>query len=207
MHTRRQTNGGGRESISGMLAFDIETTGLRPESDSITCAAVYEPCSGTKQIFFFVGESKEDEQESFMRCLDNTDRLCAFNGAAFDIPFIAHCFSPPVERVAAWRLKLNDVYVACKWCLGVTFPLQLLLECNGLQGKTGSGGDAIRFFTEGRWEELGAYCLHDTCMTHMVSSLHGISLPKCPGLTFNLMDGRFCVTNRNETDPCVRPKY
>jgi hypothetical protein len=190
-----------------MLAFDLETTGLRPESDSITCAAVYEPCSGMKRVFFFLGGGKEDEPESFMRLLDNADRLCAFNGAAFDIPFIAYRFSPTVERVAAWRLKLNDVYVACKWGLGVTFPLQALLECNGLQGKTGSGGDAIRFSAEGRWDELGAYCLHDTYMTHLVSSQRGMVLPKCPGLTLSLTDGRFHGTNRKEAELFVRPEY
>jgi hypothetical protein len=160
-----------------------------------------------KRVFFFLGGGKEDEPESFMRLLDNADRLCAFNGAAFDIPFIAYRFSPTVERVAAWRLKLNDVYVACKWGLGVTFPLQALLECNGLQGKTGSGGDAIRFSAEGRWDELGAYCLHDTYMTHLVSSQRGMVLPKCPGLTLSLTDGRFHGTNRKEAELFVRPEY
>lgn len=174
-----------------MLAFDLETTGLNPEKDFITCAAVYDPCSETKRVFFFTNRTTDDKAEMFMCLLDNADRLCSFNGAAFDIPFLARQFSLSMDRVASWRLKLNDVYVACRWGLGVTFSLQTLLECNGLQGKTGSGEDAVRFFTEERWEELGAYCLHDTCMTYDVSSCCAIVIPKCPGLTLDLVDGRF----------------
>lgn len=171
-----------------MLAFDLETTGLDPSRDAITCAAVYDPEAGVERVFFF---GRGDSPEEFMALLDGAGSLCAFNGAAFDIPFIAAQFSPPVRRVAAWRLKLLDVYVACKWGLGVTFPLQALLEHHGLPGKTGSGGDAVRLFQEGRWDELGDYCLNDTRMTHQVSCQTSILVPRCHGITLNLSRGVF----------------
>ena len=162
-----------------MLAFDLETTGLDPVRDRITCAGVYDPVKGIERVFFF---TLGDSGEEFMILLDQADRLCAFNGADFDLAFIFAQLSPSEERVGAWRLKLYDVYTACKWGLGLTFSLQALLVANHLDGKTGTGGEAIVLFHEKRWIELGDYCLHDTRMTHRVSSLGSIALPRCPGL-------------------------
>jgi len=68
-----------------MLAFDLETTGLNPRQHIITCAGVYDPDSKLERIFIF---PKGDDPEEFMVLLDKADRLCAFNGARFDIPFI-----------------------------------------------------------------------------------------------------------------------
>jgi hypothetical protein len=158
-----------------MLAFDLETTGLDPLTDQITCAGAYDPDSGIERVFFF---SLGDSPEEFMALLDRADRLCAFNGARFDLPFIQHALGADPGRVSAWRLKLHDVFEGCKLALGVTFPLKALLEINNMQGKTGSGENAIQLAQAERWQELGDYCLHDTRVTHEVSSLDKILLPK-----------------------------
>jgi hypothetical protein len=121
--------------------------------------------------------------------LDAADRLCAFNGARFDLAFLRHSLGVSAERVRSWRLKLHDVYEGCRLALCVTFPLDALLAANGLEGKTGSGKEAIAMAQEGRWDELAAYCSHDTRVTHRVSSLDRILLPKTHGL---------CMTNRGE---------
>jgi hypothetical protein len=166
-----------------MLAFDLETTGLDPEVHIITCACAYDPDAGIAEAFTF---AREGEAEEFMALLDRADRLCAFNGAAFDLPFIARTLPGATPgRVRAWRLKLHDVFVACKWGLGVTFSLQKLLELNSLGGKTGSGKDAILLHEQGRTEELVAYCMNDTRVTHAVSSLDAILLPKTRGITLD----------------------
>jgi hypothetical protein len=178
-----------------MLAFDLETSGLNPCVDLITCAAAFDPDAGIERVFFFArleGDTlvpRLDDAEEFMLLLDAADRLCAFNGAKFDIPFLQAVLKPAPERVLSWRLKLHDVFEACRLALCVTFPLQALLEVNGIPGKTGSGADAIRLAQEGRWEELGDYCLHDTRVTHMVSSLGRIRLPKTRDIC---MDERGC---------------
>ena len=175
-----------------MLAFDLETTGLDPVKDLITCAAVFDPTAGIERVFMFPWG---DDPEEFMGLLDRAPRLCAFNGAAFDLPFIFSQFGPSSERVAAWRLKLHDVYVACKWGLGVTFPLQTLLELNGLPGKTGSGKEAIAFFLSCNRDALAEYCMHDTRMTHQVSSLGSILVPKLVGGLALGLDGEFRVSS------------
>ena len=119
-----------------MLAFDLETTGLNPETDLITCAAAYAPEAGVERVFFF---SRGDDPEEFLALLDGADRLCAFNGARFDIPFLQAAFKPAAGRVLSWRLKLHDVYEACRLALCVTFPLQALLDINGLAGMAATG--------------------------------------------------------------------
>lgn len=173
-----------------MLAFDLETTGLDPACHLITCAAAYDPDAGISRVFIF---ERGDDPDEFMRLLDAADRLCAFNGASFDIPFIQSQLGATAERVRGWRLKLHDVYVACRWGLGITFPLQALLERNHLDGKTGSGKQAIALYQQGRWAELGDYCMHDTRMTHHVSSLSSIALPRARGVVLS-RGGEFLVS-------------
>lgn len=183
-----------------MLTFDLETTGLHPSTCLVTCAAAYDPDAGVEQVFLFAGlnEQKElvpvlDRAEEFMALLDAADRLCAFNGARFDLPFIQHQLGAAPDRVRAWRLKLHDVFEACKLALDITFPLKSLLQLNNLPGKTGSGADAIQLARDGDFLALGEYCLNDTRVTHRVSSLDRIHLPRARGIDFSV-DGVFYAT-------------
>lgn len=187
---------------AGMLAFDLETEDLDPRTAGITCAAVCDPSIGLERVFYFhrdpgtkqySTESREAGEE-FMRLLDEAPRLCAFNGARFDLPFVHHQLGASEQRVAAWRLKLHDVHESCRLALGVTFGLDELLALNGMPGKTGSGADAIVMAREGMWERLGEYCLNDTRRTHAVSSLRGIRIPKTRGLLMR-RDGSFVVSD------------
>ena len=68
-----------------MLSFDLETTGLNPATCAITCACAYDPERGIERHFLF---PLGDDPEEFLQLLDESDRLCAFNGARFDIPFL-----------------------------------------------------------------------------------------------------------------------
>jgi hypothetical protein len=177
-----------------MLTFDLETSGLDPRTCLITCAAVHDPDGEIEQIFYFarLDEHKKlvpmlDHAEEFMALLDAADRLCAFNGARFDLPFLQHQLGASPERVLGWRLKLHDVFEACKLALNVTFPLKALLALNDLPGKTGSGADAIQLALDGDWSRLGEYCLNDTRVTHAVSSLPRIRLPMVRDITLDPM--------------------
>ena len=155
-----------------MLAFDIETTGIN--SDAVaTCACAYDPDAGIDQLFFF----KDGTHEDFFVLLDQASTLCAFNGARFDIPFLQERFKIPDNRVAAWRLKLHDLYEACYLSFGGAFSLNALLAANDMASKTGTGKDAIHLALEERWDELGAYCRQDTIKTHAVSNLLYVCLP------------------------------
>lgn len=173
-----------------MLAFDIETLGVDIEHNEITCGAVFDPEAGVEKYFIF--KPMLDDPEEFMSLLDKADRLCAFNGARFDIPVIQRCFHASLDRVSAWRLKLYDVFEACKLALDITFPLDALLELNGVPGKTGSGLEAVQMALDGNLEKLGEYCLNDTRRTHTVSTLSRIQLPRTRGVYMDGL-GRFIL--------------
>jgi uncharacterized protein YprB with RNaseH-like and TPR domain len=79
-----------------MLAFDIETTGLKPERDQITVAAVCNRETGFRQVYNFITGGVK-AQNDFLSELDNADSLCTFNGAKFDIMFVVKKWN--IEKV------------------------------------------------------------------------------------------------------------
>ena len=166
-----------------MLAFDIETTGLDGRTCAVTAACVHgvdphnNPVSHT---FVFPNEDQEADTRSklhFLSLLDASPRLCAFNGVRFDIPFLHSAWRLPDAQVEAWALKTFDVFEAVKLSLNSTFSLDRLLAHNRLPAKTGSGLHAIHLANTGQWDALGEYCMQDTRMTYLVSTLPLISLP------------------------------
>ena len=50
-----------------------------------------------------------------------------------------------------------------------------------MEGKTGSGSDALVLAREGKWDELAEYCLQDCVKTREVTVLPRIVLPFRPG--------------------------
>jgi hypothetical protein len=163
---------GGRAAV---LAFDIETTGLDPETCMVTCVCAYDADRGIERSFVFQRGDSEPAWE-FLQMLDDAPLLCAFNGVRFDLPFLARRWGVPDERVGAWVRKMVDPFEACKLALNRTFSLNKLLVANGLPVKTGSGLEAVRMAEEGRWGELAEYCMHDTKMTHAAVLVPGGAL-------------------------------
>jgi hypothetical protein len=195
------TTGTAAQSAYGMVAFDIETTGLDPGSCRITAACLYGAMDGPRpgqriirdastpgthvmRTFVFKTDITETEdylaREEFMAHLDSARSLCAFNGIRFDIPFIQQAWDVPAARVQGWITKTFDVYEACKLGINATFSLDRLLAANSLESKTGSGLHAIHLAKTGQWGALGDYCMQDTRMTYLVSSQNAIALPLQP---------------------------
>lgn len=156
-----------------MLSFDIETTGLQ-KADTITAACAYDPIKGICATFVF---ARGDSPLDFIKLLDEADKLCAFNGARFDIPFMQKEWGLSKEKVHAWMIKLVDVYESCILVFQRGFSLNQLLTLNKIPVKTGSGKEAIELAHQQKWDELGDYCLQDTIKTYNVTTLPQIELP------------------------------
>jgi hypothetical protein len=109
-----------------ILAVDIETTGLDPRVDDVTCACVYDAEGGVARSFVFMRDGP-GAREEFLALLDAAPRLCAFNGVRFDLPFLARRWGLAPERVGAWVRKLVDPFEASKLALNRTFSLDRLL--------------------------------------------------------------------------------
>jgi DNA polymerase III alpha subunit (gram-positive type) len=157
-----------------MLAFDIETTGLDSNVDHITAASVYDPRHNIQKTFIFpLGDSVSE----FVGYLDNADKLCAFNGAAFDIPFIEAAFALPPTKTYQWRLKLFDLCEMSSQVFHEKFSLNQILLYNNIDVKTSSGKEAIQMARRYEWDALANYCMHDTIKTWQISNRPIIKLP------------------------------
>jgi RNase_H superfamily len=165
-----------------MLCFDIETTGLNAHHDRVTCVCMYDQDTDLRQAYVFdhppTSQDTLSKRDEVMGLLDHAGRLCAFNGARFDLPFIARSWGADDARLGGWLAKLVDVFEACKLALNKTFSLNLLLAANGLEGKSGSGLEAVRLAQQGEWDALSDYCMQDVLLTHQVTSLDEVVLPR-----------------------------
>jgi len=170
-----------------MLAWDIETTGLSPQSSLVTVAAIYSPFN--QVVFQFATldpqgtvvkiQDFDSKKERFMKELDDAPILAAFNGIGFDIPFITVAFDIAPERVMKWVLKSVDIFETCKRAFdGRTFGLNLVLALNGYTVKTGNGMEAVHQANAGKWEELSLYCMEDSRLTYEISTRERIAIPE-----------------------------
>ena len=83
--------------MSGLLAWDIETTGFDKHSELITVVSFYDP-DGVQDVIRFVEldsknklvyrQNKQELVAQLVKYLNEADWLCAFNSFNFDIPFI-----------------------------------------------------------------------------------------------------------------------
>lgn len=164
----------------GMLAYDIETTGLSRTRDIITVVCVYgHGCGEHGRVFNFLYPDKfEENREELLALLDAAPQLASFNGVRFDAPFIQSYLCVDPARVGAWIQKTFDVWEISKTMLRMTFKMDKLLHVNGFESKSGSGLQAIEWAKDERmWPVLEQYCLDDARLTYEVSMLRNIVLP------------------------------
>jgi len=154
-----------------MLAFDIETTGLKPDRHEITIVCTEDFVTGKRTAYEF-GRLKaagdvdgyEKAKQEMLQELTAATTLCAFNGLAFDINFIHKFFSVDNAVVAEWKRKLSDIFVHCKNAYMHTFSLNLLCEKNNVPVKISSGLQAIQWAREHNWDCLLEYCTADVAI-------------------------------------------
>jgi hypothetical protein len=173
-----------------MLAFDLETTGLNNKVHHITVASIYDLDTDTNLVFRFIEldpdhkgmvkykEGVSDDIEEFLSRLDKAEMLCTFNGIGFDLPFLQAQFKVSNERMTSYVLKTFDIFEYSRRVFNRTFGLNLLLELNGFEVKSGNGMQAVIYAQEGKWEELESYCADDSRLTWEVSQMTRLLIPE-----------------------------
>lgn len=154
-----------------MLAFDIETEGLEPLQHRIIVVSVYDPDRCFERTFHFMRgdpDIHECERLDLIKCLDDADSLCSFNGVRFDLPFICKRLGVPDEQQGRWVLKTFDFFEICKLCFGSSCSLKNLLAANGHESKSSTGLQAIEWAKQERWDKVEAYCMRDAILTHRI---------------------------------------
>ena len=92
-----------------MLAWDIETTGIKKDTDLITVISLYDPEKDIAKVLRFVDLNEygdvcyHDEFHQrvveFIKFMDEAETLNAFNSASFDLPFVQIQFKIANDKI------------------------------------------------------------------------------------------------------------
>jgi DEAD/DEAH box helicase domain-containing protein len=151
------------------LILDVETQkvfddvgGYYPEKLGISFVGAIErlgfPEEGqvqeTKHEFF------ETDLDRLFSLIDQADVLVGFNLLQFDLPALS-----PYGRLDIPKLPVLDLLLLIKEQVGHRLSLDALAkETLGTQ-KSGMGLDAIKYFQQGDFKKLAAYCMKDVTIT------------------------------------------
>jgi uncharacterized protein YprB with RNaseH-like and TPR domain len=158
--------------MKNILCIDIETTGLNPLfGDSITCI-----CAKTKNEEYRNDVSEQDEKElllDFMNWfadLEYFDLIVTKNGKNFDIPFIfikCMIYDISFEKDLMFFPHFDLQELTTK-----RISLQSMAEMYCLDGKNGTGINAIKLYKEKRFSELLNYCWQDVLLIEKIYKIY-----------------------------------
>lgn len=144
------------------LVIDIETkktfdeVGGRDHLDQlgVTIVGVYDYSRNQYQVY------EEKDLGQFQNVLIDASLIIGFNLVGFDLPVLQ-----PYLTIDINNLPVFDIMLDFQKKLGHRIGLDSLAKATLGIGKTGHGLDAIRFYREGRMQELKDYCLNDVKVT------------------------------------------
>ena len=146
--------------------FDIETTGLEPMQDRITCISIGLPDGA---VGSFAEEDEVHLLKSFIDCLQPGDRLVHFNGATFDVPFlIKRCVINNVIIKKFDSLDLRNLTNGVEYDEKNAFKkgkLALWAEKLGIKVDTPDGSNMQYLYMKGDWDEIKRHCEEDVMIT------------------------------------------
>lgn len=148
----------------GYIVIDLETQKTFEEAGGRNCSQLgVSVCVlydyGRDQYFHYL----ESELGRLENHLINSQLVIGFNIRKFDLPVLQPYFSLPIERLPVFDI-MEDLTQKIGHRIGLDSVAQATLNI----GKTAKGLDAIRFYREGRWEELKSYCENDVRITKEV---------------------------------------
>jgi len=142
------------------IVFDIETQNTFADVDNdfkkfkISCVSIYQYATDTYTSF------EESELNKLWPILEKADRIIGYNSEHFDLPILHNYYPGDLSAVShldimkqikastGMRLKLNDVAMA---------TLDMEKSADGLQ--------AIKWWKEGKIDEIKKYCEQDVKVT------------------------------------------
>jgi hypothetical protein len=159
-----------------VVYLDIETTGLEKEQHDITVIALIAQDSRAghrdfEEIHNVVLDARAGReahtQGAVCALLNRCDRIVAYNGVFFDIPFLAHwacggAGSAADAATAAWAAKTLDFFLVAEGMVFARVGMQKMCIDNGMSiSKSASGKQAVQWALEEEWEKLESYCMQD----------------------------------------------
>lgn len=102
----------------------------------------------------------EKDFGTLQNVLIDSSLIVGFNHIGFDMPVLQPYLSVDVNTLPCF-----DIMVDLQERIGHRIGLDAVATATLGLGKTASGLDAIKYYNEGRWEELKEYCLNDVKVT------------------------------------------
>lgn len=147
------------------IVFDIETKNIfqdvgsrNPEDLDISVVGLYDFETNKYQTFL------QEEFEAMWEIFKKTDLMITFNGEYFDIPLLNKYY-----RKAGLgdlkQIRSLDIFKEIKQTSGRWLKLDKIAMGTFGINKSGDGFDAVKWWNEGKVEEIKKYCLDDVKIT------------------------------------------
>lgn len=152
-------------SLDHRLVLDLETKRTFDEAGGrsahaelgVTVVGVYDYATNTYRAY------EESEMGQLQNLLINASLVVGFNHVGFDFPVLQPYLSIDLKQIPVF-----DIMLDCQLKLGHRIGLDTVAQATLGIGKTGHGLDAIKYYREGRMQELKDYCLNDVKVTKEV---------------------------------------
>lgn len=146
------------------IFLDVETQktfdqvgGYHPDKLGVSFVGIIERDDSGKETekgFF------ESDLTQLWPILERADLIIGFNIVGFDMPALQPYYSGKVSD-----LPVLDILERIKESAGHRISLDALAQETLKSQKSGSGLDAIKYYSQGKLEELVKYCLQDVALT------------------------------------------
>ncbi len=143
------------------IVFDIETSNTFQEAGSSDPAAldlsvvcIYDYQTNEYSCFF------QDELNKLWKIIENTDMIIGFNSNHFDLPLLNKYFPGDL-----FQLKSLDLLEYIHKSLGRRIKLDIIAEATLNEKKSAHGLQAIKWWAEGKYDEVAEYCKQDVKVT------------------------------------------
>ncbi|MEK7131642.1 MAG: ribonuclease H-like domain-containing protein [Patescibacteria group bacterium] len=142
------------------IVFDIETQNTFADVDNdfkkfkISCVSIYSYATDSYTSF------EENELNKFWPILEKADRIIGYNSEHFDLP-ILHNYYPGDLSV----INHLDIMKKVKASTGIRLKLNSIAMATLDMEKSADGLQAIRWWKEGKIDEIKKYCEQDVKVT------------------------------------------
>lgn len=149
--------------MAKQITLDVETKNIFQEVGNdakklgISYVGVHN--SETNEYFGFF----EADLSKMWPILEQADLIIGYNIKSFDYEVLS-----PYYRGDIRRFPTLDLLEVVRDALGFRLKLDNLAKATLNKGKIGDGLDAVRYFREGKMEELARYCLEDVRITREI---------------------------------------
>ena len=133
-----------------------------PRDLKISVAGVYDFKSDKYEVY------EEPELKELFKKFEEASIIIGFNIDSFDLPVLQPYYPGDISQFRTFDI-LTDVHEI----LGRRIRLDELVQATLEEGKSGHGLQAIKYFREGKMDELKKYCLDDVRLTKELFE-HGV---------------------------------